>query len=56
MRILFRQQDGGYIAYFAGRPINGPYGIGPTQDAARADLEEWMRASKQRMAGSHNRI
>ena len=49
-------ETGRFVAYFDSRPVNGPYGTGDTTDTARADLAEWVRASKQRMEGSHNRV
>lgn len=39
--VKVRENGTGFIAYFANRPINGPYGAGNTPEEARASLAEW---------------
>ena len=44
--VKIRANGTGFIAYFADRPINGPYGAGNTPNEARASLTEWMRENR----------
>ncbi len=44
--VKVRENGTGFIAYFADRPINGPYGAGNTPDEARASLTAWMRENR----------
>ena len=44
--VRVRENGTGFIAYFADRPINGPYGAGNTPDEARASLTAWMRENR----------
>lgn len=44
--VKVRENGTGFIAYFADRPINGPWGAGNTPDEARASLTEWARTNR----------
>lgn len=44
MSITTHARGGFWIAYRSDQPTNQPYGCGPTEAAAIADLEQWIES------------